>query len=193
MEEMELITIRSIRRCIAEGYRYWRTHLKTTFQNTITRLLAASALFSTSLTTFLKGSEWYIPTLLLVLAMVAVYILSQKTFAITGELDTIRKGKKLRKRHLGSYFSFCLLVRTASWTSFTLLCVPLLILIRAFAANQDNIEMGDGDALSTTYWLLVGSTTFVTAFLMLLVRTWQTYAAMFLYGTMVAKDTMRKA
>ena len=149
----ELIKERSVKSCIALGYKHWQQHLGETFRRTRWRILLSAVMFTAFIISALMGAPKWLCILLLTFSINSV---SVKVRSLTGEMETAQRGKKLIKKNLGYYVYF------------------------------------DPSTLSTTYWVLTGLTGFATTIAVRFIDTWEDYAELYIFGTMITRNRTKR-
>lgn len=191
MDREELTKDRSVARCIAEGYRLFSTHLQTTFRKVWLPLVGTSLGFSLAVVTAL-GRQWIAATIFALLALAALCLLKRATFRLIAPFPKIGKGTSRVLRHLGRYLCYAVLSGIVCIVTFFLLLFPAIILLTAGHIDHALMMAGDEASLGTGYWLLTACTLTVCFALTLFAQIWQTFGAVYLYGSMVARDNARR-
>ena len=115
-----------------------------------------------------------------------------KVRSLSGEMETAQKGKKLIKKNLGYYVYFFCLSSIVKLCTILVVGAPLLLLIYMHWLDSETVKMGDPSTLSTTYWVLTGLTTFATTIAVRFINTWEDYAELYIFGTMITRNRTRR-
>ena len=69
---------------------------------------------------------------------------------------------------------------------------PLLLLLYMHWLDSETVKMGDLSTLSTTYWVLTGLTAFATTIAVRFINTWEDYAELYIFGTMITRNRTKR-
>ena len=185
----ELIKERSVKSCIALGYKHWQQHLGETFGRTRWRILLSAVMFTAFIISALMGAPKWLCILLLTFSINSV---SVKVRSLTGEMETAQRGKKLIKKNLGYYVYFFCLSLIVKLCTILVVGAPLLLLLYMHWLDSETVKMGDPSTLSTTYWVLTGLTAFATTIAVRFIDTWEDYAELYIFGTMITRNRTRR-
>ena len=167
----DLIKERSVKSCIALGYKHWQQHLGETFRRTRWRILLSAVMFTAFIISALMSAPNWLYILLLTFSMNSVAV---KVRSLAGEMETAQRGKKLIKKNLGYYVYFFCLSLIVNWL------------------DSETVKVGAPSTLSTTYWVLTGLTAFATTIAVRFIDTWEDYAELYIFGTMITRNRTRR-
>ena len=185
----ELIKERSVKSCIALGYKHWQQHLGETFRRTRWRILLSAVMFTAFIISALMGAPNWLYILLLTFSMNSVAV---KVRSLAGEMETAQRGKKLIKKNLGYYVYFFCLSLIVKLCTILVVGAPLLLLLYMHWLDSETVKMGDPSTLSTTYWVLAGLTAFATTIAVRFINTWEDYAELYIFGTMITRNRTKR-
>ncbi len=185
----ELIKERSVKSCIALGYKHWQQHLDETFRRTRWRILLSAVMFTAFIISALMGAPNWLYILLLTFSMNSVAV---KVRSLAGEMETAQKGKKLIKKNLGYYVYFFCLSLIVKLCTILVVGAPMLLLLYMYWLDSETVKMGDPSTLSTTYWVLMGLTAFATTIAVRFIDTWEDYAELYIFGTMITRNRTKR-
>lgn len=185
----DLIKERSVKSCIALGYKHWQQHLGETFGRTRWRILLSAVMFTAFIISALMGAPNWLYILLLTFSMNSVAV---KVRSLAGEMETAQKGRKLIKKNLGYYVYFFCLSLIVKLCTILVVGAPLLLLLNMHWLDSETVKMGDPSTLSTTYWVLTGLTTFATTIAVRFIDTWEDYAELYIFGTMITRNRTKR-
>lgn len=185
----ELIKERSVKSCIALGYKHWQQHLGETFRRTRWRILLSAVMFTAFIISALMGAPNWLYIILLTFSMNSV---SVKVRSLTGEMETAQRGKKLIKKNLGYYVCFFCLSLIVKLCTILVVGAPLLLLLYMYWLDNETVKVGDPSTLSTTYWVLTGLTAFATTIAVRFIDTWEDYAELYIFGTMITRNRTKR-
>lgn len=185
----ELIKERSVKSCIDLGYKHWQQHLGETFGRTRWRILLSAVMFTAFIISALMGALNWLYILLLTFSMNSVAV---KVRSLAGEMETAQKGKKLIKKNLGYYVYFFCLSLIVKLCTILVVGAPLLLLLYMYWLDSETVKMGDPSTLSTTYWVLTGLTAFATTIAVRFINTWEDYAELYIFGTMIIRNRTKR-
>ena len=115
-----------------------------------------------------------------------------KVRSLAGEMETAQRGKKLIKKNLGYYVYFFCLSSIVQLCTILVVGAPLLLLLYMYWLDSDTVKMGDPSTLSTTYWVLTGLTAFATTIAVRFINTWEDYAELYIFGTMITRNRTKR-
>ncbi|GAB6975295.1 hypothetical protein [Prevotella falsenii] len=185
----DLIKERSIKSCIALGYKDWQQHLGETFSRTRWRILLSAVMFTAFLISALMGTPKWLCILLLAFSLNSVAV---KVRSLMGEMETALKGKKLIKKNIGYYVYFFCLSSIVELCTMLVVGAPLLLLLYMYWLDCKTVKMGDFSTLSTTFWVLTGLTAFATTIAVRFINTWEDYAELYIFGTIIARNRAKR-
>ena len=185
----DLIKERSVKSCIALDYKHWQQHLGETFGRTRWRILLSAVMFTAFIISALMGAPNWLYIILLTFSMNSVAV---KVRSLAGEMETAQKGKKLIKKNLGYYVYFFCLSLIVKLCTILVVGAPLLLLLNMHWLDSETVKMGDPSTLSTTYWVLTGLTAFATTIAVRFIDTWEDYAELYIFGTMITRNRTRR-
>ena len=185
----ELIKERSVKSCIALGYKHWQQHLDETFRRTRWRILLSAVMFTAFIISALMGAPNWLYILLLTFSMNSVAV---KVRSLAGEMETAQRGKKLIKKNLGYYVYFFCLSLIVKLCTILVVGAPMLLLLYMYWLDSETVKMGDPSTLSTTYWVLMGLTAFATTIAVRFIDTWEDYAELYIFGTMITRNRTKR-
>ena len=173
----ELIKERSVKSCIALGYKHWQQHLGETFRRTRWRILLSAFMFTAFIISALMGAPKWLCILLLTFSMNSV---SVKVRSLAGEMETAQRGKKLIKKNLGYYVYFFCLSLIVKLCTILVVGAPLLLLLNMHWLDSETMKM------------LTGLTAFATTIAVRFIDTWEDYAELYIFGTMITRNRTRR-
>ena len=185
----DLIKERSVKSCIALGYKHWQQHFGETYGRTRWCILLSAVMFTAFIISALMGAPNWLYILLLTFSMNSVAV---KVRSLAGEMETAQKGKKLIKKNLGYYVYFFCLSLIVTLCTILVVGAPLLLLLYMYCLDTETVKVGDPSTLSTTYWVLTGLTAFATTIAVRFIDTWEDYAELYIFGTMITRNRTKR-
>lgn len=184
MEQL-LYKKRSVSGCISEGYKLYRTNIANILKNTwkegtVTGIAFGTALVSATRTDSTAGTA--VAYMAAAATLTGLFFYKKKVFKMVGE-NPLRWKAKDFLRHFGLVSSVAILSGIICLCVFAIVCMPMITAIAAMVMDNNGIAAGDPSGLPDYFSILLFAVSSVTAFVILHIQVWQTFASCFVHGS----------